>query len=157
MTFHLYDDSVPKTAANFRALCTGLTPEGAPLSDPKWSYRNTPFHRIIPGFMCQSGDFEKGDGTGGRCIYERKKFKDETMRTKHDKAGLLSMANSGKDTNGSQFFITFKATPHLDRKHVVFGGVTSGMELVFEIEKLGSKTGEVAKEVMITDCGAMDA
>ncbi|KAJ1921685.1 hypothetical protein H4219_000417 [Mycoemilia scoparia] len=124
-------DVVPRTAENFRQLV---------------------FHRVIPQFMCQGGDFENGNGTGGKSIYG-KKFEDENFILKHDEAGLLSMANSGPGTNGSQFFITLDKTPWLDGKHVVFGKVTSGMEIVRMMEALGSKAGKTSKEISVAGCG----
>merc|ERR1719389_604407 len=146
----LYSDVVPKTAENFRALCTGE--KGIGKSGKPLHYKGSSFHRIIPDFMCQGGDFTHGDGTGGESIYGEK-FEDENFKIKHTKKGLLSMANAGKNTNGSQFFITLKDTPHLDGKHVVFGEVLEGYdEVVKKIEALGTSSGSPNKAVVIVDC-----
>lgn len=125
----------------------GQTSSGVPLH-----YKGSSFHRIIPSFMAQAGDFTKGNGTGGESIYGAK-FEDEGFPFNHTEAGQLSMANSGPNTNGSQFFITFGAQPHLDGKHVVFGRVESGMELLQELENLGSSSGSVSKSVTVSECG----
>ncbi|WVQ79520.1 hypothetical protein IAT38_001619 [Cryptococcus sp. DSM 104549] len=153
--FQLYDTPTPKTAANFRALCTSKKPDGTPLPTG-FGYKGTSFHRVIPGFMCQGGDFERGDGTGGQSIYGEK-FPDENFEKKHDKAGLLSCANAGPNTNGSQFFITTAETCEwLDGKHTVFGEVDKGMSIVKEIEARGSKDGKPPKDkITIAACGAV--
>jgi len=147
--FELFKDKVPKTAENFRALCTGEKSTEA----NKLHYKNSIFHRIIKDFMMQGGDFENSNGTGGSSIYGRK-FDDEKFAYKHSTSGLLSMANSGPNTNGSQFFITFKETPWLDEKHVVFGKVISGFEHCKEIEKVETDSQDKSLQpVVIVDCG----
>jgi len=149
----LYGKQVPRTVHNFRALCTGEAGTGkggVPLT-----FEGNVLHRIIPRFMIQGGDITKGDGTGGLSVFGDW-FHDENFKVKHTKPGLLSMANSGPDTNGSQFFITLKESPHLDGKHVVFGEVLSGMEVVERIEAVGSASGQPSKKVEITACGVCE-
>ena len=150
IVFELRTDIVPKTAENFRQLCignSGKTPSGQVLS-----YKGSKFHRVIPNFMCQGGDFTKGNGTGGHSIYGLK-FPDENFKLKHDVAGLLSMANAGPNTNGSQFFITTVQCSWLDGKHTVFGKVVKGMDVVKKIESFGTETGLPSEKIIIEDCG----
>jgi len=147
----LYNDIVPKTAENFRALCTGEKGEGKTSGKPL-HYQGSIFHRVIPQFMLQGGDFQNANGTGGESIYGAK-FEDEGFSVKHDVPGLMSMANSGPNTNGSQFFITTIETPHLDGKHVVFGKVLKGLNWVMDIEKMETESDKPKKDVTIAECG----
>ena len=144
--------NTPLTSENFRALCTGE--KGVGKSGKPLHFKGSAFHRVIKGFMAQGGDFTAGNGTGGESIYGNK-FNDENFLNKHTTRGDLSMANAGKNTNGSQFFLCFGATPHLDGKHVVFGKVIDGMNVLDLIEAVGSESGATSKPVVITNCGQL--
>jgi len=152
ITMELYNDVTPKTCENFRCLCTGE--KGMGKSGKPLHFKSSAFHRVIPNFMCQGGDFTRGNGTGGESIYGEK-FPDENFKMTHTGPGMLSMANAGPNTNGSQFFLTTVKTEWLDGKHVVFGHVIEGMDVVKNMEAQGTQSGKPKAEVKIADCGQL--
>ena len=143
---------MPKTVYNFVTLCDGSAGVGNS-GKPLW-FKDSKFHRVIPGFMAQGGDFTSGDGRGGESVYGTK-FNDENFTIEHTKPYLLSMANAGPNTNGSQFFITFKETPWLNGRHTVFGEVLEGHDVVDKLEKIGSGSGTPSKVAKIVDSGKL--
>jgi len=146
--------AAPRTCENFRSLCTGE--RVSPSTKKPLHFKNSSFHRVIPGFMAQGGDFTNHNGTGGESIYASGKFKDENLSTTHHEPGILSMANSGPNTNGSQFFLLFEAAPHLDGKHVAFGRILSGLDVLKKIEDVGTASGITSSAVLITDSGQLN-
>ncbi|XP_040384231.1 peptidyl-prolyl cis-trans isomerase [Oryza brachyantha] len=157
VVIELFADKVPRTAENFRRLCTGECGPGRSGKN-KLHYKGSTFHRVVPGFMCQGGDITAGNGTGGKSALDGagRYFEDEGgFQVRHDGPGVVSMANAGPDTNGSQFFITVGAAPWLDGRHVAFGRVVAGMDAVLAVDRTGTWSGKTAKPVVIADCGVL--
>ena len=153
ITIDLFSEEVPETCENFRCLCTGE--KGMGTQGKNLHFKGSKFHRVIPNFMAQGGDFTRGDGRGGESIFGGK-FNDENFNRRHTGRGILSMANAGPNTNGSQFFLCFVATPHLDGKHVVFGQVSDGMDVLDDLEAVGSSpAGQTSQTCTIVDCGQL--
>jgi len=155
LVIELYSDKVPKTAENFRRLCIGDAGLAKSLRVPL-HYKGTPFHRIVPGFMCQGGDITRRNGMGGESIYGPQ-FEDENFKVPHNKVGTVSMANRGPNTNGSQFFITTKVCNQLNGGYVAFGQLIEGFDLLEEMEACGTKTdqGTPTKKIIISNCGEL--
>ncbi|BAF26102.1 peptidyl-prolyl cis-trans isomerase [Oryza sativa Japonica Group] len=155
VVIELLADKVPDTAENFRRLCTGERAGRSGKS--RLHYKGSAFHRVVPGFMCQGGDITAGNGTGGESALDgaARHFPDEGFAVKHDGPGVVSMANAGPNTNGSQFFITVDKAPWLDGRHVAFGRVVAGMGAVRAIDRTGTWSGKTVKPVVITDCGVL--
>jgi peptidylprolyl isomerase len=150
VVIELLADQVPRTAENFRMLCTGE--KGVGRSGAKLHYKGCKFHRIIPHFLVQSGDFIANDGSQNESVYGPR-FEDEKFSVRHDQPGIVSMANSGRNSNGGQFFITLVKAPWLDGRHVAFGRVIEGMDIIELIQAAGTSSGTPKQSIQIADCG----